>query len=160
MSSGETVAITFPAPSPGSTASSELGSCCACVPATVAPPWAWLLAPDRLDAAPAPAGAAAVVEDEAGALAPPIPAIWATGGAANWPLELVVEEAAGALVVTAVVTDSAAAWGDATLSGLFVWGRSEAVPTTNSAMARPATAPTKNPPLLKPSSPSMPHGFT
>ena len=64
-----------------------------------------MLAPDRLDAAPAPAGGVAVVEDEAGALAPAIPATWATGGAAAWPLELVVEEAARALLVTAVVTD-------------------------------------------------------
>ena len=107
--------------------------------------------PDGVDAALAPASGVVVVdEDVAGA---PIPAIWAPGWTAtNWALPLVAEEVARAFVATEVVTDCAVATGDAVFSGLFVWGRNEAAPTTNRAMANPATAPAKNPPLLMPSS--------
>ena len=77
----------------------------------------------------------------------------------NWALLLLAVEVARAFA-RVVVTDCAVASGDAVFSGLFAWGRNEATPTTNSAMANPATAPAKNPPLLMPSSRLYTPGFT
>ena len=88
-----------------------------------------------------------MVDDEAAA---PIAAASAPGGApaTNWALPLAVEDVVGAFVVTELVADCAPTCSDAALSGLLVWGRNDAAPTIKSAMANPANAPAKNPPLL------------
>lgn len=104
MSSGETVAIKLPTLSPGSAASSELGSTGCVPPLGASPAWNWLSAPGAtVDALALAAVVVSLEEDAAGEL---FPATCAPGGATmDWLLPLVVLDVACALVVSVVITE-------------------------------------------------------